>query len=82
MRGLKENVIIGQLIPAGTGSTAYQSIEPMLPDAEVPTAAGLFGDVDIESADDSLPADPAEWLASLGAASPAAPSGDGDSDDE
>jgi len=81
MRGLKENVIIGQLIPAGTGSTAYQSIEPMLPDAEVPTAAGLFGDVDVESADDSLPADPAEWLASLGAASPAKPSGDGDSDE-
>ncbi len=81
MRGLKENVIIGQLIPAGTGSTAYQSIEPMLPDAEVPTAAALFGDVDVESADDSLPADPAEWLASLGAASPAAPSGDGDSDE-
>lgn len=72
MRGLKENVIIGKLIPAGTGSTAYQSIEPMLPDADVPTAADLFGDVEIESVDDSLPADPAEWLASLGAPTPAA----------
>jgi DNA-directed RNA polymerase subunit beta' len=81
MRGLKENVIIGKLIPAGTGSTNYQSIEPMLPDAEVPTAAGLFGDIDVESADDALPSDPAEWLASLGAATPAAPQGDTDSDE-
>jgi DNA-directed RNA polymerase subunit beta' len=67
MRGLKENVIIGKLIPAGTGSVSYQGIEPMLPDAAVPTAASLFGDVEIESADDALPQDPAEWLASLGA---------------
>ena len=69
MRGLKENVIIGKLIPAGTGSVAYQQIQPMLPDAQVPTAAALFGDVDIESTDDALPADPAEWLASLGSSS-------------
>jgi DNA-directed RNA polymerase subunit beta' len=79
MRGLKENVIIGKLIPAGTGSDAYQAIQPMLPDAEVPTAAGLFGDVDVESVEDTLPADPAEWLASLGAATPAAPVGADDS---
>ena len=26
LRGLKENVIIGRLIPAGTGTTAYQDI--------------------------------------------------------
>ena len=67
MRGLKENVIIGKLIPAGTGSTMYQKIEPMIPGAPVPTAESLFGDVEVDSADDSLPADPAEWLASLGA---------------
>ena len=67
MRGLKENVIIGKLIPAGTGSDTYQGIEPMLPDAAIPTAASLFGDVEVESADDALPQDPAEWLASLGA---------------
>jgi DNA-directed RNA polymerase subunit beta' len=67
MRGLKENVIIGKLIPAGTGSVAYQGIQPSLPDAQVPTAAGLFGDVEVEAATDFLPADPAEWLASLGA---------------
>ena len=79
MRGLKENVIIGQLIPAGTGSDVYQKIQPMLPDAQVPTAASLFGDTEVSSVDDSLPADPAEWLASLGTSSnDDAPAGDGD----
>ncbi len=66
MRGLKENVIIGKLIPSGTGSDYYQGIEPMLPDASVVTALGLFGEEPPESADEGLPADPAEWLASLG----------------
>jgi len=69
MRGLKENVIIGKLIPAGTGSDRYQAIEPMLPDASVVTALGLFGDEMPERADDSLPLDPAQWLASLGGTS-------------
>ena len=32
LSGLKENVIIGTLIPAGTGSDAYQSYTPSLPD--------------------------------------------------
>jgi len=68
MRGLKENVIIGKLIPAGTGSDVYQSIEPMLPDATVVSALGLFGEVPPEPSQDALPANPAEWLASLGAA--------------
>jgi DNA-directed RNA polymerase subunit beta' len=66
MRGLKENVIIGKLIPAGTGSTGYQQIEPMIPGAEVPTAEDLFGDFESPSSTEALPADPAEWLASLG----------------
>jgi len=66
MRGLKENVIIGKLIPAGTGSDHYQGIEPMVPEATVMAALGLFGDEIPESVDDALPADPAEWLASLG----------------
>ena len=35
LRGLKENVIIGKLIPAGTGAARYQSIEPDLPEASV-----------------------------------------------
>ncbi|MFC2153782.1 DNA-directed RNA polymerase subunit beta', partial [Actinomycetota bacterium] len=78
MRGLKENVIIGKLIPAGTGSDVYQAIEPMLPDAQIPTAASLFGDVEIESADDALPQDPAEWLASLGASTESVGADEGD----
>jgi len=68
MRGLKENVIIGKLIPAGTGSDPYQEIEPMLPDANVISALGLFGDAPPETTEEALPADPAEWLARLGAA--------------
>jgi len=33
--GLKENVIIGRLIPAGTGLPRYRSIEPGTPDGQV-----------------------------------------------
>ena len=33
LRGLKENVIIGKLIPAGTGAVRYQAIQPDLPGA-------------------------------------------------
>ena len=32
--GLKENVIIGRLIPAGTGLPSYRSMEPATPDGE------------------------------------------------
>jgi DNA-directed RNA polymerase subunit beta' len=35
--GLKENVIIGKLIPAGTGMVRYRSVTPVL--TEVPSAA-------------------------------------------
>jgi len=67
LRGLKENVIIGKLIPAGTGADAYQAVQPSLPDATVVSALGLFGESVPESEEESLPANPAEWLASLGA---------------
>jgi len=41
LRGLKENVIIGKLIPAGTGAARYQAIEPHLPEASMlPTNLG------------------------------------------
>jgi DNA-directed RNA polymerase subunit beta' len=30
LRGLKENIIIGHLIPAGTGAHRYQSVEFMV----------------------------------------------------
>ena len=68
MRGLKENVIIGKLIPAGTGADEYQVVQPVLPNATVMTPGDLFGDGAPESSDgEELPANPAEWLASLGA---------------
>ena len=41
----------------------------MLPDASVVSALGLFGEEPLESSEESLPADPAEWLASLGGSS-------------
>ncbi|MBU1227678.1 MAG: DNA-directed RNA polymerase subunit beta', partial [Actinobacteria bacterium] len=65
LRGLKENVIIGKLIPAGTGADQYQSVQPSLPDATVVSARGLFGESDLPE-EEGLPANPAEWLASLG----------------
>ncbi|WKZ82154.1 MAG: DNA-directed RNA polymerase subunit beta' [Acidimicrobiia bacterium] len=67
LRGLKENVIIGKLIPAGTGADPYQSVQPSLPGATVVSALGLFGEAPAGvRGEDSLPSNPAEWLASLG----------------
>jgi DNA-directed RNA polymerase subunit beta' len=73
MRGLKENVIIGKLIPAGTGATAYQSLQPVLPGATTVSLEGLLGGDGTfgGSTDETLPENPAEWLASLGAPKPA-----------
>ncbi len=51
--GLKENIIIGKLIPAGTGMPRYREFEVVAPDYE-PMA--------FYSSDQ---ADPAEWLASI-----------------
>ncbi len=71
MRGLKENVIIGQLIPAGTGATQYQGLQPSLPGATTVASLGLLGEGGRAPAEDEgLPDDPAEWLASLGNSSP------------
>ncbi|MDX1449445.1 MAG: hypothetical protein R3246_10345, partial [Acidimicrobiia bacterium] len=69
MRGLKENVIIGKLIPAGTGSPAYQSLQPVLPGATTVSLEGLLGGDGTfpGSTEETLPENPAEWLASLGA---------------
>jgi DNA-directed RNA polymerase subunit beta' len=53
--GLKENIIIGKLIPAGTGMPRYREFDIDAPDYE-PMA---FYTSDEEAAD------PAEWLASL-----------------
>ncbi|MFO7548794.1 MAG: DNA-directed RNA polymerase subunit beta' [Acidimicrobiia bacterium] len=67
MRGLKENVIIGKLIPAGTGSPTYQVLQPALPGATTVVSSLLGGDGVPVSMEEGLPENPAEWLASLGA---------------
>ncbi len=64
--GLKENVIIGKLIPAGTGMAEYNEIATSAPDYEpLP-----FYSSDVENVD------LAEWLAS----STASPEGDGEAE--
>ena len=65
LSGLKENVIIGTLIPAGTGSEAYQSYKPSLPDAPEVSELGFMTSTTEESEEDALP-NPAQWLAMLG----------------
>jgi len=51
LMGLKENIIIGKLIPAGTGMQRYQDIQAWAPDYEAPAM--------------DTTTDPAEYLASL-----------------
>jgi DNA-directed RNA polymerase subunit beta' len=55
--GLKENIIIGKLIPAGTGTEQYRDIDTDAPDYE--PMQGW-------SSETEGIADPAAWLASLG----------------
>ncbi|MDK8130443.1 DNA-directed RNA polymerase subunit beta' [Lactobacillus jensenii] len=43
--GLKENVIIGKIIPAGTGMPVYRSMEPQ---ADVPKPQAVYSIADIE----------------------------------
>jgi DNA-directed RNA polymerase subunit beta' len=54
LRGLKENIIIGKLIPAGTGMGMYRNIETSAPD---------YRPMDFWTSDDEE--DPAAYLASL-----------------
>ena len=65
LSGLKENVIIGTLIPAGTGSNAYQSMKPSLPDAPEVSELGFMASTSEDSEEEALP-NPAQWLAMLG----------------
>ena len=67
LSGLKENVIIGTLIPAGTGSEAYQKLTPSLPEAPQVASLGFMGapSDSEESEGEALP-NPAQWLAMLG----------------
>src|SRR3546814_20796059 len=59
--GLKENIIIGKLIPAGTGSSGYKDIETSAPDYQPMDYLSSEGDDQ----------DIAEWLAKGHGASPA-----------
>ncbi len=67
LSGLKENVIIGTLIPAGTGSNAYQKLVPTLPGAQEVSEIGFTtsSSASEDSEDEGLP-NPAQWLAMLG----------------
>ncbi|MCS5680907.1 MAG: DNA-directed RNA polymerase subunit beta' [Actinomycetota bacterium] len=55
LKGLKENIIIGKLIPAGTGQGRYRNIDTTAPDYEP---------MEFFTSDEDL--DPAEWLATIG----------------
>jgi DNA-directed RNA polymerase subunit beta' len=56
--GLKENIIIGKLIPAGTGMTRYRSVDMDAPEAERMT----FWSSEIEGETEDL----AAWLRDIG----------------
>ncbi|MGH9293127.1 MAG: DNA-directed RNA polymerase subunit beta' [Acidimicrobiales bacterium] len=68
--GLKENIIIGKLIPAGTGMMRYRNVEVETPEAERMS----FWSSDLEGADGGSPGDLAAWLRDVGRSS----LGDGD----
>jgi DNA-directed RNA polymerase subunit beta' len=57
--GLKENIIIGKLIPAGTGMTRYRDLTMDFPEAERMT---FWSSADEEASTEDL----AAWLASIG----------------
>jgi len=64
--GLKENIIIGKLIPAGTGMMRYRSVEVVTPEAEHLS----FWSSDLDGGlDDGSPADLAAWLRDVGRSS-------------
>jgi DNA-directed RNA polymerase subunit beta' len=63
--GLKENIIIGKLIPAGTGMLRYRSVEVDTPDAQRMS----FWSSDLETGAEGLegtPSDLAAWLRDVG----------------
>jgi len=67
LTGLKENVIIGTLIPAGTGSETYQSIQPILPEAPQVADLGFMSEnTGLETTEEQSLPNPAQWLAQLG----------------
>ena len=68
LRGLKENVIIGKLIPAATGLRAYRNIE--LVTAGIPAGMDLFGDVIGPRLDAGIALTPEQQWAQLTGSSP------------
>ena len=68
LRGLKENVIIGKLIPAATGLRAYRNIE--LVTAGIPAEMDLFGDVIGPRLDAGIALTPEQQWAQLTGSSP------------
>lgn len=58
LRGLKENVIIGRLIPAGTGSLYSQAMVAQIPDISDPKADNAFASM--SAATDASPEPPPE----------------------
>ena len=63
LRGLKENVIIGKLIPAATGLRAYRNIE--LVTAGIPAEMDVFGDMIGARLDSGLALTPEQQWAQL-----------------
>jgi DNA-directed RNA polymerase subunit beta' len=70
--GLKENIIIGKLIPAGTGMNRYRELELDAPDAE---RLGFWS-----SDEEAAPEDLAAWLASIGSGDSGTDAATGDGD--
>ncbi len=78
--GLKENIIIGKLIPAGTGMERYRKYAPSLPNAQVfiqeGPVAGISG-FGVSSAEASM-----EWLQGVGVRGNESDAGEGGNDGE
>ncbi|MBN1964982.1 MAG: hypothetical protein JW910_10060, partial [Anaerolineae bacterium] len=55
--GLKENVIIGKLIPAGTGFHTYQDREHVGPDYDLAAQGAMDDSEDIDDDDDEIELD-------------------------
>ena len=69
--GLKENIIIGKLIPAGTGMMRYRSVEVATPDAE--RMSFWSSDLEVGDAGEANTDNLASWLRDVGRSAFATP---------
>ena len=53
LRGLKENVIVGHLIPAGTGLKKYSNIKLTLPDGDSLPEPAMAADIEEHDIDET-----------------------------